>query len=185
MHCYSCDGETLKPARLDDDLPARECPRCGGVHLDLLAYRAWREGRGEQREEPPAPRSGGVSLVKADDNRKALICQRCSGLMLKFRIEADVENFVDLCSRCDDVWLDGGEWELLKHLDLAGRLTEIMAEPWQRRIRTETTQRKQEDRLRQVLGDEDHDRLKEIERWITVHPQRSEMLRYLRTRLSF
>lgn len=183
MHCYSCDGETLKPAKLDEDLPARECARCGGVQLDLLAYRAWREQQPGE-DTLPGPRRGGVTLVKADDNRRALLCQRCSRLMLKFRIDTEVENFVDLCGSCDDVWLDGGEWELLKHLDLSDRLAEIMTEPWQRRIRTEAVRRQQKDRLRERLGDEDHDRLMEIERWLTAHPERAELLRYLRGRLA-
>lgn len=184
MHCYSCDGETLKPARLAPGLPARECARCGGVQVDLLAYRAWREAQPEESEDRSAAPGGGVTLVKASDNRHGLVCQRCAGPMQKYRIDTDVSNFVDLCERCDDVWLDGGEWELLKHLHLSGRLTEIMTEPWQRRIRLETAERQQKDELRERLGEADHDRLMEIERWLEGHPERAELLRYLKGRLA-
>ncbi|MEE4298307.1 MAG: hypothetical protein V2J24_02595 [Pseudomonadales bacterium] len=182
MHCYSCEGEGLKPTRLAAGLPARECARCGGVQVDLLAYRAWREAQPEEDADRSETTASGVTLVKASDNRHGLVCQRCAEPMQKYRIDTDVANFVDLCERCDDVWLDGGEWELLKHLHLSGRLTEIMTEPWQRRIHLETARRQQTDGLRERLGAADHDRLLEVERWLDGHPESAELLRYLRTR---
>ena len=48
---------------------------------------------------------------------------------------SDTDNFIDLCAACDDVWLDEGEWRLLRSLHPAGHLTQILTEPWQRHVR--------------------------------------------------
>lgn len=47
MNCYSYVGWRLRPIRLEHGLPARGCHRCGGVHIDLLAYRSWLESMPE------------------------------------------------------------------------------------------------------------------------------------------
>ncbi len=178
MNCYSCDGFILKPIKLEAGLPARACNKCRGVHLDLLSYRSWREENTNEIEK-----SATVDLVEASDNKKALVCQRCSKIMLKYKVSTDHENYIDLCTSCDDVWLDGGEWSLLKHLQIHGKLTEITTEPWQRHLREETAAMNFDDHYIKILDNEGYSKLKEITQWIRTHKLKDEILKYIRIKI--
>ena len=105
MNCYNCHRSTLGPVLLDPGLPAKACVECGGVHIDLLTYRSWRDD-GYMELIPPDL----LEVALASENHVALICQGCAKLMLKFRISSEHDNFVDVCTHCNTVWLDSGEW---------------------------------------------------------------------------
>lgn len=177
MHCYNCPGYPLKPVKLEHDLPARECHRCGGLHIDLLSYRSWRDNRTHEAGD------GEDLRVEPTENNKALICQRCSKIMLKYRISTDHENYIDLCTSCDDAWLDGGEWQLLKHLDIRDKLTHIMTEPWQRHIKEEEFRRFQDEKLKGIFGIENLEKINEISDWINDQENSFEIVNYLRRRV--
>lgn len=185
MDCYSCEGTRLNPVKLDFGLAARECGQCNGLHIDLLSYRSWREDNvdkltAKDKEESDA----GVQQVSVTDNKKALICQRCSKFMLKYKVSTKHDNFIDLCTSCDDAWLDGGEWQLLKQLQLAGKLTQITTEPWQRHIRAEAAENNFNQFYQTKLGERDFTKLKETCDWIDHHSEKPELLKYLRIKLA-
>ena len=174
MNCYSCNGYVLKPIKLAHGLPARQCNKCGGTHIDLLNYRSWRDS-GQSLDQNVT-----VEKVVPVDNQKALVCQRCSRIMLKYRIAAEFENYIDLCTTCDDAWLDGGEWQLLQHLELQNKLAHIMTEPWQRNLHRETAEENFNDHYLNILGEDDFARIKEISEWLKDHPQRDALFDYMR-----
>ena len=174
MKCYSCDGYILKPVKLDYGLPARECDRCHGLHIDLLTYRSWRESNQEAIEHLDLSEE-----VFPSDNQKTLLCQRCGKIMLKYRISGETDNYIDICSHCDDAWLDDGEWDLLKQLHLLGKLPEISSEPWQRSIRQASADHNLTEKYTRLLGETEFARLQETGSWIAAHPQRREILAFL------
>jgi Zn-finger nucleic acid-binding protein len=173
MQCPSCNSHLLKPIKLQPGLAARQCQKCKGILLDLLAYRDWAENHYHPEDQP----ANEVELV--EDTSKALICPKCSKIMLKFRISGDTSNRVDVCQYCDEAWLDHGEWELLGALKIQDRLNAIFTDPWQRNIREETTQKAQEQRFRERLGDSEYTKLKSFEEWISDHPNRDDIIRYI------
>ncbi len=178
MKCFSCEESELLPVKLEPGLPALGCDGCGGVYIDLLTYREWNEEQGEEEE-------GAVSTVveEPSDSDKALICQRCRKIMLKFKISGVTDNYVDLCATCDDAWLDHGEWQLLNQLQLQGKLTEIVTRPWQKQIREQRAASSLENRFRDALGDADFNKAREYAKWMTDHPKRREienLVRYIR-----
>ena len=178
MNCYNCKGFALKPVRLDHGLPARQCSKCTGTHIDLLTYRHWREENTDL-----ITKDADVQISGTEDNNKALICQCCSKLMLKYKISSEYDNYIDLCSTCDDVWLDRGEWNLLKHLHLEGKLTEITTTPWQRNMRHEAAETALDERYIQLLGNEEYNKLKEITDWLSSNKYRRQILRYLHIKI--
>ncbi|NQZ31413.1 MAG: hypothetical protein HRU06_09050 [Oceanospirillaceae bacterium] len=181
MNCYSCESFSLKPVKLDYGLPARECHKCKGVHIDLLSYRSWREDyAGKLETAMKNTTDTKVEQVTATDNKKALICKRCSKFMLKYKVSTEHDNFVDICTSCDDAWLDGGEWQLLKQLQLAGKLTHITTEPWQRNIRAEAVEKTFQQSYQSKLGDVDFNKLQDMCTWIEQHPEKQELLKYMR-----
>ena len=178
MNCYSCEGQILKPTKLDHGLPARQCPNCGGVHIELLTYRHWREDNQKLIGD-----DSNVEITTIKDNPKALICQRCSKILLKYKMSTEHGNYIDLCSTCDYVWLDRGEWNLLRHLHLEGKLTEITTAPWQKNMREEAAEAAFEERYEKLLGNADYNKLKEITDWVTNNEHKEQILRFLRIKI--
>lgn len=185
MDCYNCENARLNPVKLDFGLAARECSTCSGLHIDLLSYRSWREDNAEKLTASEQQDSSTcVEQVSATDNKKALICKRCSKFMLKYKVSTDHDNFIDLCTGCDDAWLDGGEWQLLKQLQLAGKLTQITTEPWQRHIREQAAENNFNQSYQSKLSESDFTKLKETCDWIDQHSEKQELLKYLRIKLA-
>ncbi|NIQ13871.1 MAG: hypothetical protein GTO02_05550, partial [Candidatus Dadabacteria bacterium] len=107
MECPSCNSYRLKPTKLDFGLPARICSKCNGILINLLTYRSWLETVPETLQAEPK------AEIFAEDNDKALTCKKCKRIMLKYKISSETINHVDLCTHCDDAWLDYGEWNML------------------------------------------------------------------------
>lgn len=121
ISCPGCDKSELSPTTLEDYLPARICLQCRGTLLSLIAYRDWRN-----THALPARAANNIGEASnVADSTKLLRCPHCAGLMTKFRFSADAKNQIDLCDRCDLVWLDHGEWVLVEHLVLSGQLAKV------------------------------------------------------------
>jgi Zn-finger nucleic acid-binding protein len=139
----------------------------------LLSYREWAESH-IQPNSSSIPR-----LDEIEDTSKALVCPKCSKIMLKFRIAGETKNKVDVCQHCDEAWLDEGEWELLGSLDIQHKLNAIFTEPWQRNIREENAKKAHEKRFEEILGVEEYSRLTDTKKWIYGHQNKEDIIRYI------
>ncbi|MDZ4812753.1 MAG: zf-TFIIB domain-containing protein [Pseudomonadota bacterium] len=174
ISCPSCDKSELSATTLEDYLPARICLQCRGTLLSLIAYRDWRN-----MHAPPARAANNVGeACNVADSTKLLRCPHCAALMTKFRFSADAKNQIDLCDRCDSVWLDHGEWVLVEHLALSGQLAKVFDANWQKRLREEQARRRAEERWRLQLG-EDYEKVRELRTWLALHPKGKELVAYL------
>ena len=172
--CPTCANSVLHDTTLDENLPAATCPDCRGTLLSLIAYRDWRGSHAAPSEA--IEDSGEVS--HADDNKAMLRCPKCKGFMTKFRFSADATNHIDLCDRCDHVWLDHGEWRLVEQLARSGQLAKVFDATWQQRLRVEQAKRRSEERWREKIG-EDYDRARELRAWLAAHPKGKDLVAYL------
>src|SRR5688500_5931024 len=122
MKCPHCKTEDLKPTLIEEYLASMGCDRCHGSLVALLHYRHWAETQKPTRADPGAdaadPPARVAEMPDATDTTSAIACPKCSRLMLKYKISGAVANRVDVCSSCDEAWLDGGEWQLLEALEL-------------------------------------------------------------------
>ncbi len=175
MRCPNCKTAGLDHTLLIDELPAHGCPSCDGVLLSLIAYRRWSEAH---RKDTREIRHSTTDLV-IEDSHDAKLCTRCARLMTKYRIAPELDNRLDYCSHCEDIWLDKGEWELVEQIAASGDLTKILTQPWQRRILRRTTEDMADERLRERLGD-DYERLIGIREWLWSHQDKDLILAYLR-----
>lgn len=172
--CPSCVKRELEATTLDARLPALNCPECRGTLLSLIAYRDWRE-----TNAAPAHAARDVGEISdVADNIKLLRCPHCDCFMTKFRFSADAKNQIDLCNRCDAVWLDHGEWSLVEHLARSGQLAKVFDSKWQQRLREEQGRRRAEERWRAQLGD-DYEKARELRTWLALHPKGKELVAYL------
>lgn len=176
MQCPKCRNIDLKPTKLDEGLSAMGCAQCEGAIVSLLYYRDWVERTGSCHETPS------VELLKgfdSEDTQAALSCPKCRKLMQKFRISGGSSNRLDLCTSCDEAWLDGGEWALLKALELSKEMPVVFTEHWQKKVRDEVSEDIRRERFLKILGRKDLDKADEFREWIKSHPRRHDIIFYV------
>lgn len=175
MHCPTCQSTPLEPVELEQGLVAAGCPRCNGALLALIQYRYWMDNHQsdvlEKSEDPPA----------VEEPEGAKLCPKCRALMTKYRVGADTDNRLDLCAHCDEAWLDGGEWQLLKQLDLHDQLPLLFTEAWQRNIRLRKEKFNMEKHFTQLIGEGDFPKVEEFKNWIDQHPAAAHIKHYINT----
>src|SRR5262249_39584346 len=117
--------------------------------------------------------------VETTDTTEAVVCPKCSRVMTKYKISGAVTNRVDVCSTCDDAWLDGGEWELLEALHLSHKIPAILTDAWQSRIRRELTADTRRSILVRMIGEEGTQRVEEFGEWLEESKHKSQILTWL------
>jgi Zn-finger nucleic acid-binding protein len=157
---------------LTDGLAGYSCGRCLGTLVSLVAYRAWRERAGTNAlsSAPPA-----IADAAAADSVGAKKCPKWRSLMSKYRISAGKTNSLDYCPHCEEIWLDDGEWQLVESLVMSGEFTKVFTQAWQYAVRTGLTTIMEEQRLRELLGN-DHERVTQFADWLQSQPAKQEIL---------
>lgn len=177
MKCPRCRTSDLKPTLIEEYLPAMGCETCLGSLVSLLYYRHWAETQKlTSRESTSPPPAGPVATA---DSSSALVCPKCARVMAKYKLTGTVANRVDVCSTCDEAWLDRGEWELLEALQLAHELPAILTDAWQRRIRREQSEGTRRSILVRMIGEEGATRVEEFKSWLGRNEHKSHVLAYL------
>lgn len=177
LRCACAPQAEMSIDELSPGLGAVRCGRCGGAVLRLDDYRRWRE------RHPAAAANVGASpppQAEEEPQSRARACPACARLMQRYRVGTQPDFRLDACSACQLVWLDRGEWASLAQGDLAGRLTDILSDAWQRRLRADELRQRREAALRGKYGDDCIDELIRIRGWLDAHPQRDELLALLR-----
>jgi Zn-finger nucleic acid-binding protein len=176
MKCPRCRTPDLKPTMIEEYLPGMACDACHGSLVSLLYYRHWAETQ-KPAADPAAEMTAGP--VETSDTTTALVCPKCERVMAKYKLSGTVSNRVDVCSTCDEAWLDRGEWELLEALQLSLKIPAILTDAWQRRIRREQSEDTRRSILTRMIGEDGTDRVEEFKRWLGKNPHRSHVLAYL------
>jgi Zn-finger nucleic acid-binding protein len=176
MKCPKCKHADLRAARIEIDLPAAGCTTCKGALVSLLYYRDWAERHANDYVALAHDHSIAEDI---QDTATAIMCPKCGRLMTKYKISGAVSNRLDVCPGCDEAWLDGGEWELLKALELARKMPQVFTEQWQRTIRKQIAEDTRRGILRKAIGDEALNRTEEFKGWLNDHPRRNDILVFL------
>ncbi|GAA3924599.1 hypothetical protein [Litoribacillus peritrichatus] len=178
MRCPQCHGHDLEPKQLENGLIAAGCQKCEGAMLSLINYRFWSENHQEITEEKV-----NVDVMEQADEQheKAQVCPKCSRLMTKFRIDLSTAQQLDLCTHCDEAWLDKGEWRLLKQLELHGQLPKIFTDAWQRKLRIQRMQNVVKQRYIAMIGEDRFQQVDDFKQWLDQQPEKDEIKQYLIT----
>jgi Zn-finger nucleic acid-binding protein len=175
MKCPRCNTHDLKPTMIEEYLPAMACGNCHGSFVSLLYYRHWAE-----TQKPPAEATQPPSThVETDDATGALRCPKCSRIMMKYKVSGAVSNRLDVCTSCDEAWLDKGEWELLEALQLSHKMPTIFTDAWQRRIRNELSEDTRRTILTRTIGAESAAKVEEFRKWLAENDHKGDILVYL------
>lgn len=173
MHCSHCKTTNLEPVELENGLVAAGCQTCEGVLLPLMNYRYWADHQ---------PHVESTNVESVEDSKQARLCPKCDKIMLKFRLGLNSENKIDLCSHCDEAWLDKGEWELVKKLDLHATFPQIFTDAWQRNIRKQKEANSLKVHFEKIIGAEDFANVEKFKTWLDEHPQKADIKHYLTTK---
>lgn len=175
MKCPKCRNLDLKPTKLEDSLPVMGCPQCEGSLISLLYYRDWAE-RTVPVEQPGQPQD---EVSVEPDTTTALACPKCSKLMTKYSIASEHRNRIDLCGTCDEAWLDGSEWTLLKSLELAHKLPNVFTDQWQRKVRSQKMEALKVERLKKVVGEDAAGKAVEIKDWLNDQDHKVAIVQFI------
>ncbi len=176
MNCPQCKGYKLEPVELEPGLVAAGCHKCGGNLLPLLNYRFW------VNQQPDIEMSEELQVV-AEDSTEAKICPKCARLMNKYKLATDANNRFDFCASCEEVWMDKGEWDLLKSLKLHNQLSKVFTDEWQRKIQIDQKLQSIRDRYSKLLGEEDFSRVEAFKNWLDKHDKKESITQFLLLKL--
>jgi len=172
MICPSCNKSPLRPTKINENLPALSCAKCNGYLLSMLSYRVWVEG------SPEIPDSD-VDIEELNDTSRAIICPKCQKMMSKYRISGEASNKLDSCGSCGELWIDSGEWDLLHSLGLVDKLSSILSQPWQNKIKHQENELSYESRYKNLLGNENYLKVKAFRDWLNDHKNKLEIKNYI------
>ena len=182
MNCTSCKKGKLQPGYLDDLFPAHNCNNCGGNWIKLEDYLRWRETAAPELLTQPEGVNVSEMEAEADETKRAVMCPVHGTIMLKYRISKDHSHRIDINPAINAIWLDKGEWALIKAEGLSGSLNKIFTAPWQRNIKEQNAADVLDASYRNQLGDEDYEKLKEMRAWLDDKEKRNIMVAYLAAR---
>ena len=95
------------------------------------------------------------------------------------RIDVDESNRIDFCANCGEVWLDKGEWALLKALGLHDKLPRITTDSYQEHIREQFKKDRQEGRYKSMLGEEVFYKAADFKMWLDQQDNKNDIVNYL------
>jgi Zn-finger nucleic acid-binding protein len=175
MKCPNCKADPLLPGSIEPDLPAYTCGQCAGALLSLSPYIGW------SLRQPQLPQLPPPFEPVIHDSRQALLCPKCSRVMVKFKVLADAVHNLDFCFNCEEVWLDAGEWDYLRNQNLQTHITAISTDTWQRKLREQVGAHIRAEKFKESIGAAAFPQVEQFGQWLHEQPDavRDEVLRYL------
>lgn len=174
MNCTSCSQGILKPASFEEGLPAHSCSNCNGHWVLINDFISWIE------RYPDYNLANDASYhAKAVDSKKALICPASGNIMTKYQISSSSEHRLDYSASVGGIWLDTGEWELLKSEGLAGTLHTLVTNEWQQQIREHKAENNFSQMYSDKFGKDVYIKVKEFREWLENQAHNEELKAYI------
>ena len=174
MKCTQCNTGTLRPGFIDSLFRAHICDNCGGNWILIEDFVSWREKNPEHQFNQDLQVE-----EEASESARALLCPVSGALMSKFRISSHNNHRLDYSAAVGGIWLDKGEWELLKEAGVAGSLNHIVTRSWQHQLREKTAKEHFDELYRAKFGEEAYTKIKELRRWLQAQPNKADLRNYL------
>ena len=174
MKCTACRQGTLQPSFMDSLFRAHTCDYCGGNWVFIEDFLAWRE----QNSEYDFAQNFRLE-EDVEETSRALLCPVTGAIMTKFRISTNTHHRVDYSASVGGVWLDKGEWQLLKKEGVAGHLSSIVTQSWQDDVRRQGTKESFEAIYLSRFGEEDYKKAKALREWFQAHPKKADLRCYI------
>ena len=172
MKCTSCKLGELNPSFIEGQFRAHTCSNCNGNWILIEDYVAWKERNPQFSFDEDLQ-------CEIDETKQAILCPVTGTIMRKLRLSTNTEHRIDYSASVGGVWLDKGEWELLKNENLAGSLNAVLTAHWQRNIRINSTKENFAEIYQDKFGEETYQKLKEFRNWLENQEHKSDLRAYL------
>ena len=172
MKCTRCKQGNLLPSFIDELFRAHTCSNCKGNWVLIEDYIAW-------KERNPQVIFNVENDYQIDDTSQAMLCPMTGLIMRKLKLSTETEHRIDYSASVGGVWLDKGEWELLKEKALAGSLNSILTVHWQRNIRLNNSADNFAQLYKDKFGEADYSKLKDLRAWLHEQPNKADIRAYL------
>ncbi|WP_444920640.1 zf-TFIIB domain-containing protein [Microbulbifer sp. CnH-101-G] len=174
--CTSCKNGVLKAGFLEELFRAHTCSNCGGNWILVEDYLTWK------RKNADYQFSDNLDVLNeevAGDTKKAILCPVSGVIMQKFKITAGNEHRLDYSPAVGGIWLDKGEWELLKAEGLADSLNFLVTNEWQKKLRDSNARETFSEVYRKRFGEETYGKVKEFREWLQNQENKADITAYL------
>lgn len=175
MNCTSCKNGALRPSFIDGLFRAHSCTNCGGDWILVEDFVSWKEKNPEHQFSQPSE----WSEDEAADTASAMLCPVTGTIMRKFRVTAKTSHRIDYSNAVGGIWLDKGEWELLKSEGIAGTLNNVVTQQWQNNVREQSASNNFAEIYESKFGKETYEKAKEIREWLNSQPQKADLRAYI------
>ena len=160
------------PSFIDGQFRAHTCSNCYGNWILIEDYVSWKE------RNPQYTFDDSVTC-EIEETTTALLCPVTGTIMRKFRLCSSTTHRIDYSAGVGGVWLDKGEWELLKEKGLAGSLNAMLTAHWQRNIRINNTKENFAEIYKDKFGQETYNKIKELREWLYQQPNKADLRAYI------
>ncbi|WP_226643669.1 hypothetical protein [Microbulbifer variabilis] len=174
--CTSCKEGVLKPDLIEGLFRAYTCSNCEGNWILVEDYLTWKRKNPEYQFPEKLK---GLSEVVAEDTKRAILCPVSGVIMQKFKIVAGSEHRLDYSPAVGGIWLDKGEWELLKAEGLADSLNFLVTNEWQKKVRDSNARGTFSEVYRKRFGEETYGKVKEFREWLQTQENKADITAYL------
>lgn len=175
MNCTNCKSGFLKPSTLDGLFAAHTCDSCGGNWILIEDYATWKSNN----PDPSFSIDTNTPEYQATEPQKALICPISGSIMQKFRISSSIDHKINYSAKVGGIWLDKGEWNILKKEGLAGSLNTVLTEHRQNEIMHDTAKEHFAVIYQERFGKADYQKVIEIREWLDTHEKKQDLIAYL------
>lgn len=175
----------LVQTELEPGLTSWRCPESGGNWIPAPAYWQWHsslshelKGYGnDSKENMSAPHT------EALKQRPALLCPESNCILVRYKV-GGLGIFIERSPISGGIWLDAGEWNLLKENTIHAHLHEIFTTSYQKRILREEAHQHMMEKFYDDLGEDVADSLSELADWLKEHPKKRRIIGWLHEQLA-
>jgi Zn-finger nucleic acid-binding protein len=172
MKCTSCKSGELVRTFIDGLFEAKVCDNCGGNWILVEDYVEWKTKNPEHQFDVN-------ESFEVSETTTAMLCPVSGIIMRKLKMGENSQHRVDYSAAVGGVWLDKGEWELLKAQGLAGSLNNVLTAVWQRNIQLNTTHKNLAEVYKSKFGNEDYEKVKAFREWLSEKPNKADLKAYI------
>jgi len=176
----------LIKTELEPGLTSWKCPVSEGHWIPAPSYWRWHSQLSTALKQDNSERK--ISNVQTTDTdeqieRPALLCPESNCLLVRYRV-GGLGIYIDRSPLSGGIWLEKGEWNLLKENTLHASLHEIFTTSYQKRILREEAHAALMHKFYTDLGEDVAEDLMHLAEWLKLHPKKRRIIAWLHEQLA-
>lgn len=185
LSCPKHQEFNLEKSMLAGEIPTHCCPHCHGHWINSQDYEDWQTQKGRQLLSLDQVLDNiDLEMEISVDDKKAGFCPECQCYLTRAKVPITTPFFVESCASCNGIWLDHGEWEILRQLGLELEIKKLFLRGWQATLRDKQKAKNEQAVIIQKLGPELAEKLFEIANLLETYDDEEVGIAYLINRIN-